>query len=446
MNKYKYIYLCFMVLVCCATTTIHAQSVFKHWEGVTGRPLINGMQQVHEYEYTYYVEPGKAVDLLLPFAGYTTDSRSKKRSDEPKGYIRWYDYKTDMKSSRLSKYDSSNSLLEEVKDADNNVRGLFAWKNSPSDEPYGPNRIRQGVKYTAPTEAANANWEGEEIACDVSRYTDFDSFEDGYFWNKKLYFQREPTLQIRYIFHIRSAKNIAENIVNAFPIDKRATNADLTIEDNRQILFGAKDANSSMAIRVNRLPSNYYFYPLKETNHHVYAADDAHLIKRADFDKTKMVQATRYQWRAYDKTKTKYTILARDANENYQIWSATSMNTIMANGNGWLTLDGKTASKPTITFGDVVYIVCYAKNGNDMAPIANFEILYNNTYPKTREQILADGDNDRTYGYLNTHYQQATKPISFDDDNNTLTLDAPTAANNISEQSSQWDKRAYCYT
>ena len=89
MNKYKYIYLCFMVLVCCATTTIHAQSVFKHWEGVTGRPLINGMQQVHEYEYTYYVEPGKAVDLLLPFAGYTTDSRSIKRLDEPKGYIRW---------------------------------------------------------------------------------------------------------------------------------------------------------------------------------------------------------------------------------------------------------------------------------------------------------------------------------------------------------------------
>lgn len=101
-----------------------------------------------------------------------------------------------------------------------------------------------------------------------------------------------------------------------------------------------------------------------------------------------MVQATRYQWRAYDKTKTKYTILARDANENYQIWSATSMNTIMTNGNGWLTLDGKKTSEPTITFGDVVYIVCYAKNGNDMAPIANYEILYNNTYPKTREQIL----------------------------------------------------------
>ena len=440
-----------MVLACCATTTIHAQqSVFKHWEGVTGRPLLANpygqmMQQVHEYEYTYYVEPGKAVDLLLPFEGYTTDGTWQNRSNEPKGYIRWYDYKTDMKSSRLSVYNSTHSYLEEVSDAANNVRGLFAWKKSINGEKYGPSRIRQGVKYTAPTEAANANWEGEEIACDVSKYIDFEPFEAGSFLYKERYFQREPTLQIRYIFHIRSAKSIAENIVNAFPTDKRAANSDLTIEDNRQILFGAKDANSSMAIRVNMLPSNYYFYPLKETNHHVYAADDAHLIKRADFDKTKMVQATRYQWRAYDKTKTKYTILARDANENYQIWSATSMNTIMTNGNGWLTLDGKTTSKPTITFGDVVYIVCYAKNGNDMAPIANYEILYNNTYPKTREQIFADGDNDRTYSYLNTHYQQATKPISFDDDNNTLTLDAPTAANNISTLSSQWDKRAYCY-
>ena len=445
MNKYKYIYLCFMVLACCATITVRAQSVFKHWEGVTGRPLINGMQQVHEYEYTYYVEPGKAVDLLLPFEGYTTDSRSQRRSNEPKGYIRWYDYKTDMKSSRLSKYDSYYSLLEEVSDAAGNERGLFAWKQSPSGETYGPNRIRQGVKYTAPSEATNANWEGEDIACDVSRYIDFDSFEEGFIY-KKLYFQREPTLQIRYIFHIRSARNIAENIINAFPINKRAANSDLTIEDNRQILFGAKDANSSMAVRVNMLPSNYYFYPLKETNHHVYAADDAHLIKRADFDMTKMVQATHYQWRAYDKTKTKYTILARDANYNFQIWPLTSMNTIMTNGNGWLTLDGKSTTRPTITFGDVVYIVAYAKNGNDMAPIANFEILYNNTYPKTREQIFADGDNDRTYEYLNTHYKQATKPISFDDDNNTLTLDAPTVANNISTQSSQWDKRAYCYT
>ncbi len=82
-----------------------------------------------------------------------------------------------------------------------------------------------------------------------------------------------------------------------------------------------------------------------------------------------------------------------------------------------------------------------------MAPIANYEILYNNTYPKTRKQILADGDNDRTIDYLDTHYQQATKPISFDDDNNTLTLDAPTAAKRrfSSTLSSQWDKRAYCY-
>lgn len=92
MNKYKYIYLCFMVLACCATTIHAQQSVFKHWEGVTGRPLLANpygqmMQQVHEYEYTYYVEPGEAVDLLLPFEGYTTDGTRQSRSNEPKGYI-----------------------------------------------------------------------------------------------------------------------------------------------------------------------------------------------------------------------------------------------------------------------------------------------------------------------------------------------------------------------
>ena len=101
-----------------------------------------------------------------------------------------------MKSSRLSEYDRYNSYLEEVSDAANNVRGLFAWKKSIRGEKYGPSRIRQGVKYTAPTEAANANWEGEEIACDVSKYIDFEPFEAGGLF-KERYFQREPTLQIR---------------------------------------------------------------------------------------------------------------------------------------------------------------------------------------------------------------------------------------------------------
>lgn len=138
-------------------------------------------------------------------------------------------------------------------------------------EPSGPSRNTVGVKYTAPTDADDALWKGEDVACDVSKYTDFGPVVSG----NNQYFTREPTLQIRYIFHIRSAKAMAENIVKTTSTDLRTADSDLTIEDNRRIVFGAKDENAKMSIRVNSKTSNYYFYPLSgNTIHHLYAADE----------------------------------------------------------------------------------------------------------------------------------------------------------------------------
>ena len=444
-KKFRYIYVCLIaVLACCVSTSVSAQkSVFAHYKGVNDMPYIRNpygieMQQVHEYEYTYYVTGGSEIDLPLPFENYTKEQDT---GIEPKGYIRWYDYNTDMANPRLSVYNTTN--LKEVNDNNDKARGLFAWKNKTNSEPFGPSRNRVGVKYTAPTDADDATWKGEDVACDVSKYTDFDPMVSG----KDQYFTHEPTLQIRYIFHIRPAKAMAENIIKTTATDLRTADSDLTIEDNRRIVFGAKDANAKMSVRVNYKPSNYFFYPLKPQDgkqRHLLSSDEAHSIKQADYDKSTLYNANNFIWIAYDETKTKYTLLY--SSDAKQMIDKTSINTLK---NGvWYNLDGTVASsKPTITFGSIVYFVAYAyyNNNSIKAPIASFEILYQNTYPKTMKQLTDDGDNERTLAYFESHYKQVTKPISFDDDNDKLTMVAPTVENNMAHYASRWDRRAYSF-
>ena len=453
-KRFRYIYVCLMaVLACCVSTSVSAQSVFAHYKGVNNLPYIRNpygieMQQVHEYEYTYYVTGGSEIDLPLPFENYTSESD---KDNEPKGYIRWYDYKTDMANPRLSVYNNTN--LDEVNDENGNARGLFAWKNKKNDEPYGPSHNRVGVKYTAPTDANDATWKGEDVACDVSKYTDFDPVTRFYLFQYYQDFRHEPTLQIRYIFHIRPAKAMAENIIKTTATDRRTADSDLTIEDNHRIVFGAKDGDAKMSVRVNYKPSNYFFYPLKPKDgkqRHLFSSDEAHSIKQADYDKSKLYNAKGFVWYAYDETKTKYTVLL--SRGTVQLHDFTSMNVLMNNGNGWKNLDGTPTTKPNIKFGSIVYLVAYAyyyeTNNADnsiKAPIASFEILYQNTYPKTMQQLKDDGDNERTLAYFESHYKQATKPISFDDDNDQLTVVAPTKENNMAHYASRWDRRAYSF-
>ena len=446
--RYIYVYL-IAVLACCVSTSVSAQSsVFAHYNGVNGLPYIKNpygieMQQVHEYEYTYYVTAGQVVSLLLPFQGYDSSDYTTPLHDEPKGYIRWYDYKTDMMSNRLVRWSPGHGFLQDVKDKDGKSRGYFGWKNNTNSENAGPTIATHGVQYKVPADAASADWEGEEIACDVSKYTDFGPTVSG----TSQYFTHEPTLQIRYIFHIRPAKAMAENIVKTTSTDLRTATSDLTIEDNRRIVFGAMDGDAKMSLRVNYKPSNYFFYALQPSDgipRHLFSSDKEHSIKEADYDKSTLYNANNFIWIAYDETKTKYTLLY--SSEAKQMIDKTSINTLK---NGvWYNLNGTVASsKPTITFGSIVYFVAYAyyNNINIKAPIANFEVLYQNTYPKTMKQLIDDGDSERTLDYFESHYKQATKPISFDDDNDKLTVVAPTKENNMARYASRWDRRAYSF-
>lgn len=444
-KRLRYIYVCVMaMLACCVSTSISAQSVFAHYKGVNNLDYINGMQQVHEFEYTYYVTGGSEIDLPLPFENYTTEND---KTDEPKGYIRWYDYNTDKAHNRLSVYSGTN--LKAVNDINGIGRGLFAWKNNTNSDPSGPSHNTVGVKYTAPNDADDTTWKGEDVACDVSRYTDFKPKVSG----TSQYFTQEPTLQIRYIFHIRPAKAMAENIIKTTATDLRTATSDLTIEDNRRIVFGAKDGEAKMSVRVNYKPSNYFFYPLKPKDgkqRHLLSTDGEYSIKEADYDKSKLYNAKGFVWYAYDETKTKYTVLI--SRGSTQLHSFTSMNVLMTNSTGWKNLDGTSATKPNITFGSIVYLVAYAyyyetniADNSIKAPIASFEILYQNTYPKTMQQLKDDGDSERMLDYFESHYKQATNPISFDADNDKLTVVAPTVENNMAHYASRWDRRAYSF-
>lgn len=115
----------------------------------------------------------------------------------------------------------------------------------------------------------------------------------------------------------------------------------------------------------------------------------------------------------------------------------------------WYNLEGSVIAaneKPVIDKGTPVYVVAYLKVGNDMCPVANFDVRFMGFHPMTHEQITAKGYNNRTISYLDEHYQQATKPISFDDDDDEQTVAAPTTPDDNQDRlPSRWDRRAYSF-
>ena len=419
-----------MMALTAAPSSMYAQSLGFHKKGQSGLPLDSrGMQQTAEWHYYYYLPTGSnTMELELPFAGWGDNSTNDL---EPYGWIRWYDYTTDLKSDRLTVYNSSSTSLYNSKDnTSNKYIGLIAGTLRNSARDYA------GVKYNKPTGADAEDWAGETIACDVSRYNDYSISTN--------YVEKEPTLSIRYIFHIKSAAYLAKRIKDALCDHSRA--ADLTLEDNKRIVFGAKDANANMTLRTNMKNSggqSYWFYPLRTTKGKtVYPTTESQKITAADFNTT-MKQANKIVWRVYNEDKTKYC----------QLSSTTQFCdlTINALKNAtWRNVsNGATTAKPTdIGFEQTVYVVAWAANGDYMCPVANFEVFIHKGYPKTKDEITADNNTDRTLSYLEDEDRYEKKmDISFDDDNPDLTLDAPTTPlNNMSLKPSDFKSRAYGFT
>lgn len=425
-----------MMALTAAPSSVYAQSLGFHKNGQSGLPLDSrGMQQTAEWHYYYYLPTGSStMELELPFAGWGDSSTNDL---EPYGWIRWYDYTTDLKSDRLTVFNSSSTSLYNSKDNDSKKDiGLIAGSLGNSARDYA------GVKYNKPTGADAEDWAGETIACDVSRYNDYNLTKRGYYPKYTNYVVYEPTLSIRYIFHIKSAAYLAKRIKDALCDHSRA--ADLTLEDNKRIVFGAKDANANMTLRTNMKNSggqSYWFYPLRTTvGKTVYPTTEAQKITAADFNTT-MKQANNIVWIVYNEDKTKFCQLSSTTQ-----FCDLTINAL--NSATWYNVSNDaTTTKPTdIGFERTVYVVAWAANGNYMCPVANFEVFIHKGYPKMKDELTADGDVDRTISYFEDKYEQQMD-ISFDDDNPDLTLDAPTTPlNNMSRKPSDFKSRAYGFT
>jgi len=425
-----------MMALTAAPSSVYAQSLGFHKEGKSGLPLDSrGMQQTAEWHYYYYLPTNSnTMELELPFDGW---GKSSTNDLEPYGWIRWYDYTTDLKSDRLTVYNSSSTSLYNSKDNTSNKDiGLIAGTLRNSARDYA------GVKYNKPTGADAEDWAGETIACDVSRYNDYDLTKRGNYPKYTNYVKKEPTLSIRYIFHIKSAAYLAKRIKDALCDHSRA--ADLTLEDNKRIVFGAKDANANMTLRTNMKNSggqSYWFYPLRTTvGKTVYPTTESQKITAADFNTT-MKQANKIVWIVYNEDKTKFCQLSSETQ-----FCDLTINALK-NATWYNVSNDAITSKPTdIGFEQTVYVVAWAANGDYMCPVANFEVFIHKGYPKMKDELTADGDVDRTISYFEEKYEQQMD-ISFDDDNPDLTLDAPTTPlNNMSLKPSDFKSRAYGFT
>lgn len=430
-----------MMALTAAPSSVYAQNLGFHKKGQSGLPLDSrGMQQTAEWHYYYYLPTNSnTMELELPFDGW---KKSSTNDLEPYGWIRWYDYNTDLKSDKLTVYSSSTSLNSLKDYTSQKDIGLIAGTLRNSARDYA------GVKYNKPTGADAEDWAGETIACDVSRYNDysFQRVNIGTKYNPKYTnrVEKEPTLSIRYIFHIKSAAYLAKRIKDALCDHSRA--ADLTLEDNKRIVFGAKDANANMTLRTNMKNSggqSYWFYPLRTTvGKTVYPTTEAQKITAADFNTT-MKQANKIVWRVYNEDKTKYCQLSSTTQ-----FCDLTINALK-NATWYNVSNGATTSKPTdIGFEQTVYVVAWAANGDYyMCPVANFEVFIHKGYPKTKDELTADGDVDRTISYFEEKKYERQMDISFDDDNPDLTLDAPTTPlDNMSRKPSDFKSRAYGFT
>lgn len=423
-----------MMALTAAPSSVYAQSF--HQTGASGMPLDSrGMQQTAEWHYYYYLPTNSnTMELELPFDGW---GKSSTNDLEPYGWIRWYDYTTDLKSDRLTVYNSSSTSLYNSKDNTSNKDiGLIAGTLRNSARDYA------GVKYNKPTGADAEDWAGETIACDVSRYNDYDLTKRGNYPKYTNYVKKEPTLSIRYIFHIKSAAYLAKRIKDALCDHNRA--ADLTLEDNKRIVFGAKDANANMTLRTNMKNSggqSYWFYPLRTTvGKTVYPTTESQKITAADFNTT-MKQANKIVWIVYNEDKTKFCQLSSETQ-----FCDLTINALK-NATWYNVSNDAKTSKPTdIGFEQTVYVVAWAANGDYMCPVANFEVFIHKGYPKMKDELTADGDVDRTISYFEDKYERQMD-ISFDDDNPDLTLDAPTTPlDNMSRKPSDFKSRAYGFT
>ena len=417
------------------TPGVICAQTFKHYEGIANKTgdyeVIDAStdclrQKTHVYDYYIAIPSGGSKELSLPFSGYSGDGADL----EPRGYFRWYNYDTDKASAQLETYSNFfRSKLNSMQDSRGVNKGLVAYNLTSK-----PNRKLVGVIYTRPSDTS---WTGETIACDVSRYVDGCNGT----------FTHEPTLSIRYIFHIMPAEKMADDIKQK--LLETGRDRDYSYEDGKGVSAGLKDGGAFMTFCLKQNDAtNYYFHPMNNCNtHHVFAEDEAHQITASDFT-SQVVQASYVQWRVYNSDRTQWILYShRSTDRNDRFFPRFfDLSLDMLNSVGtWRDLNNSEGSrKQTFKYGDRIYVVALVVSSNGhMCPIANFTCQIFNQYPMTTDELKTAGQNTRLNSYLDDHYR-SVNTVSFDNDDNEQTLLAPTSPDDNQDRlPSKWSRRSY---
>ena len=339
----------------------------------------NIRQSVHTWEYDIYVKPDEERKLILPFQWYD-DSGHDGNHDEPRGYIRWYDWNTDTKV-----VDNNFTFTKVGNKLESNDRGLFALCLTTTEH---PTHEKVGVTFTPNTAFTNPI----DIACDVSKYSD-GIMTIGQYENVKYYLLHEPTLSNRYIFHIRPASEIADSLAAAkqrleeavwksaidptFLYDAMST----LKEDKGKVVVSIKDGDTEFALRFDH--HNLHNYMLRD-------GDD-------------YASATEVQWYAYIEKNGSISppqLVSGVADDTKRIYTFT-YSTFAGMGSGSIHVVGY-AGKDGFSI----------ENNTDVyAPVVHYELQFIEAPPVPLTNILSDLTDDkikykeRMESYMSLHYE-----------------------------------------
>ena len=228
----------------------------------------NIRQSVHQVDYYIYLDkqPGETAELALPLEGWSDRDNDNPSGTEPLGFYRWYDWNTDCMSDCLVE-PGSMLYSTDYGYICNWISNRMARNNG--QWPWGPQekfRNLIGVDFKVPE--GFDSMDEVVIACDVSRY--MDGLDDS-----KRYLVHEPTLSIRYLFHIRPAKSIADEIDEKSRILRALEDGSKTVanlsenelrdlfklyEDNGRVVVSLlKGTTGKFALRVNLKELGHYF-------------------------------------------------------------------------------------------------------------------------------------------------------------------------------------------
>ncbi len=228
----------------------------------------NIRQSVHQVDYYIYLDkqPGETAELALPLEGWSDRDNDNPSGTEPLGFYRWYDWNTDCMTDCLVE-PGSMLYSTDYGYICNWISNRMARNNG--QWPWGPpEKFRNliGVDFKVPK--GFDSMDEVVIACDVSRY--MDGLDDS-----KRYLVHEPTLSIRYLFHIRPAKSIANEIDEKSRILRALEDGSKTVanlsenelldlfklyEDNGRVVVSLlKGTTGKFALRVNLKELGHYF-------------------------------------------------------------------------------------------------------------------------------------------------------------------------------------------